>query len=123
MGGFTLVLVLLLFLGGIFVMMPYPARSPLDLVPFGALIVALSLASLGLLDLRKWAALMISLMALDIAILWERKDALHPIPGCANWLGFVFALLLTAPSILTAVCWRTLTWRGDHRLFDWGRNG
>jgi hypothetical protein len=52
---------------------------------------------------------MISLMALDIAILWERKDALHPIPGCANWLGFVFALLLTAPSILTAVCWRTLT--------------
>src|SRR5580693_10484532 len=82
-----------------------------------------SLPGLGLLDLRKWAALMISLMALDIAILWEREDALHPIPGCANWLGFVFALLLTAPSILTGVCWRSLTWRGDHRLFEWGRNG
>ena len=41
MGGFTLVLVLLLFLGGIFVMMHDPARSPLDLVRFGVLIVAL----------------------------------------------------------------------------------
>jgi quinol-cytochrome oxidoreductase complex cytochrome b subunit len=120
MGRFTLVLVVLLFSGGIFMMMHYPARSPLDLVPFGALIVALSLAGLSLLYLRKWAALMISSMALYIAIFWELKDALHPIPGCANWLGFVFALLLTA---LTAVCWRTLTWRGDHRLLTGSEMG
>jgi hypothetical protein len=48
--------------------------------------------------------------------LGEIRDALHPTPGDSNWLGFVFAILLAGPSILTAVYWRTLVWRGKPAL-------
>lgn len=63
----------------------------------------------GIVYLRKWAALAASVMALYVATS-EIRAALHPIPGCASWLGFLFAILLIVPSVLTGVYWRTLLW-------------
>ncbi len=110
MAGFALLFAAILCLGGVLTIARYPPRSPWDLVPLTALVAALVVAGVGLFYLRKWAALLISLIAL-YGSTWEVKDALHPVPGYANWLGFLFAVLLAVPSILTVVYWRTLTWR------------
>ena len=111
MAGFALCLAALLFVGGILTVMHFPPHSRLDLIRPAAIIAALIAGGLGLFYLRKWAALIVSLSALWGAS-WEIRDALRPTPGDANWLGFVFAILLAVPSILTAVYWRTLVWRG-----------
>jgi hypothetical protein len=82
--------------------MRYPPRSPRDVLPLATLVTTLVTSGIGLLYLRKWAALIVSFIKLYIAIIWDLKQALHPIAGAANWLGFLFALLLTIPLILTA---------------------
>lgn len=111
MGGFALLAAAVIFFGGIVVIWRYPLRSWLDLVPFVIVEIALIAVGIGLLHLRKWAALAFSMMALYVAS-WELKGALNPIPGYASWLGFLFAFFLAAPSIVTALYWRTLAWRG-----------
>lgn len=108
--GFALGSAVLLLLMGAFVVLRFPPHSPWEVIPGFAVIGLLASAGAGLLELRKWAAVMISLIAL-YPVYWELKDAFHPVPGYANWLGFVFAALLLIPSIWTAVYWRTLTWR------------
>lgn len=110
MGGFAIVAAAVILLGGIFVIVRYPVRSWLDLVPFVIVELTLVIAGIGLIHLRKWAALVFSLLGLYVAS-WELKDAVNPIPGHANWLGFFFALFLTIPSIVTALYWQTLAWR------------
>jgi hypothetical protein len=75
-----------------------------------AFVAPAAAVGIGLLYLRKWAALGLSLLALYPAF-WCFWDAIHPTPGNANWLGFVFALLLIIPSILTAKYWHVLVWR------------
>jgi len=109
MAALSLSFAVLLLGGSVLTITHYPARSVWDLVPLATVIVMLVAAGIGLFHLRKWAALAVSLLALGVAK-WQVSDALHPIPGDANWLGFVFAILLSIPSILTAVYWRTLTW-------------
>ncbi len=110
MAGFALCFAALLFVGGILAFMHYPPRSPLDLIRPAAAIAALVVGGLGLFYLRKWAALIVSFSVLWAGS-WELRDALHPTPGEANWLGFIFAILLAVPAILTAIYWRTLVWR------------
>lgn len=110
LAGFTLAYDALLFFGGLFAMVRYPPHSYWDIVPGMAFVGALALAGLGLFYLRKWAALMVSALALYVAS-WGVKDALYPIPGYANWVGILFAVLLTIPAILTGTYWRTLVWR------------
>lgn len=110
MGGFALLAAAVILLGGIFTIVRYPLRSWLDLVPFVIVEVVLIVAGIGLLHLRKWAALAFSMMALYVAS-WELRGALNPIPGYASWLGFLFALFLATPLIVTVVYWRTLSWR------------
>jgi hypothetical protein len=110
MGTFALAFAAMLFVGAILTVWHYPPHSPLDLVPLAISVAALTVAGTGLLYLRKWAAVMISLITLYVAS-WEVKDALHPIPGFANWLGFLFALVLLIPSVTTVVYWKTLRWR------------
>ena len=114
MGGLALVFSALLLLGGTFTIVRYPPSSPWHVLPLIAVVVTLIIGGLGLFYLRKWAALLVSVLALWVAT-WELKDALHPIPGRADWLGFVFAILLAIPLILTAVSWRTLLWRGEQK--------
>src|SRR5260370_21170037 len=109
MGGFAIGFAALLFVGGILTVMRYPPHSRLELIRPAAIIAVLIAGGLGLLYLKKWAALIVSLSALWVAS-WEIRDALHPTPGDANWLGFVFAILLAVPSILTGVYWRTWFW-------------
>lgn len=110
LAGFTFACDALLFVGGIFAIVRYPPHSYWDIVPGMAFVAALAVAGVGLFYLRKWAALMTSAFALYVAF-WAVKDALHPVPGYANWVGFLFAALLAIPAILTGVCWRTLIWR------------
>ena len=110
LAGFTLAYDALLFFGGIFTMIRYPPHSYWDMIPGMAFVGTLGVAGVGLLYLRKWAALMVSALALYLAS-WAVKDALHPIPGYANWVGFLFAVLLAIPAILTGVYWGTLVWR------------
>jgi hypothetical protein len=110
MAGFALCFAAVLLLGGILTMLRYPPRSPWHVVPLTALVITLIVAGIGLFYLRKWAALAVSLMALYVAT-WQVEGALNPIPGYANWLGFLFAVLLAIPAILTAMYWRTLVWR------------
>lgn len=84
--------------------------SPAD---YGRLIAVVAMGTvlgIGLLHLRKWAAIAVSLLLLYPAF-WSVYAAVHPSPGGADWLGFFFATLLIGPAILTAFCWRTLTWR------------
>jgi hypothetical protein len=84
--------------------------SPAD---YGRLIIIVAtgtILGIGVLHLRKWAAIAVSLLLLYPAF-WCVYEALHPSPGQADWLGFVFAILLIGPAILTAFCWRTLKWR------------
>jgi len=107
MAGLVLVSAALLLLGGILTMVRYPPRSPWDALPLTALVATLVVVGIGLFYLRKWAALAASVIAFYVAI-WEIKAALQPIPGYASWLGFLFAILLTVPSVLTGVYWRTL---------------
>lgn len=111
MAGFTLCFAAILVVGGILTVMHYPPHSSLELIRPAAVIAALVAGGLGLFYLRKWAALIVSLSALWVAF-WQIRDALRPTPGDANWLGIVFAILFTVPSILTAVYWKTLVWRG-----------
>jgi hypothetical protein len=111
LAGFTLSFAALLIGGGIVTTVRYPPRAAWDVLPLTALVVILIIAGIGLFYLRKWAALVVSLMALYVAT-WQVEGALHPIPGYANWVGFLFAVLLAIPAILTAVYWRTLAWRG-----------
>ena len=75
-----------------------------------ALVVPIAVVGVGLLYLRKWAAFGLSLLALYLAY-WCFWAGLHPKPGNADWLGFIYGLLLVAPSILTAKYWNLLVWR------------
>jgi hypothetical protein len=109
MAGLVLFSAALLLLGGIVTMVRYPPRSPWDALPLTALVAALVVVAIGLFYLRKWAALTASVMTLYVAT-WEIRAALHPIPGYTSWLGFLFAILLIVPSVLTGVYWRTLLW-------------
>jgi hypothetical protein len=97
-----------LFFVAIFV--PRFSSSGLSLGRVLAYFAPVAVLGVGLLCLRKWAALGLSILLLYPAF-WCIWVAVHPIPGNANWLGFVFALLLICPSILTAVQWHQLTWR------------
>jgi hypothetical protein len=81
------------------------------LLAFAILIAALGV---GLLYLRKWAAIGLSLLMLYPAF-WCVSAAVHPIPGNANWLGMLFALVLVSPSILTIKHWHALEWRSGER--------
>ncbi len=90
--------------------MRYPPRSHWEVIPGTLFVGILAAAGLGLFYLRKWAAIALSALTLYLAY-WPLKDAFHPIPGYANWLGFPFAALLAVPSILTATYWRDLIWR------------
>jgi len=112
LAGLVLAYDALLFLGGIYTMLRYPPHSYWQILPGMAFVGVLAVAGLGLLYLRKWAALMISALALYVAF-WGVKDALHPIPGYANWVSVLFAVLLTSPAILTGLCWRALVWRKE----------
>lgn len=114
MGVFALVGAVVILLGGIFVVVRYPLRSWVDLVWPAIDESALVIAGVGLFYRRKWAALMVSLMALYAAS-WQVKSAITPIPGNANWLGFIFAFFLAVPAILTVISWRTLVWAGQER--------
>jgi hypothetical protein len=78
-----------------------------------AVVVLLGVVGFGLLQLRKWAALLFSGLTLCLAFagVWTAIYPVAPRPGDANWLGFVYAAVLIVPSILTARCWHTLTWR------------
>jgi hypothetical protein len=78
---------------------------------YGLLVVFVGVGAvlgIGLLYVRRWAAVGVSILALFPAF-WCVLTALHPIPGNANWLGFVFALPLVSPAIFTAIYWNTLT--------------
>jgi hypothetical protein len=89
---------------------PRFSSSGLSLVTVIAYFVPVAVLGVGLLYLRKWAAVGLSILFLYPAF-WCISTAVHPIPGNANWLGFVFAALLICASIVTAVYWRQLTWR------------
>ncbi len=109
-GGLTLGFSAILALMGGFVVLHYPPHSPWEVIPGTLFVGILSAMGLGLFCLRKWAAVGLSVLTLCLAY-WPLKDAFHPIPGYANWLGFPFAALLAVPSILTATCWRDLKCR------------
>ncbi len=90
---------------------------PLTLAVFVRLFliaVALSVVELGLIGGRKWAALAFSIMTVGYALLVVREivqGIIHPIPGRDDWVGFVFALVLSIPTVVTVKAWRTLVWR------------
>jgi len=113
MGGLALLIAAGLFVGGFFMMSRYHPQSFWDIARFCAVETGLVASGVGLLYLRKWAAIILCAMALYVAS-WEIIGALHPIPGYANWLGFIFGTLLAIPSILTCIHWRALTWRRSH---------
>jgi len=89
--------------------------SPGDYGRLVAFVAIGALLGIGMLHVRKWAAIGVSLLLLYPAY-WCVYAAVHPTPGNADWLGFIFAALLISPSILTATCWRILTWRKTYRL-------
>lgn len=105
MGGFTLGIGLLVLGGGVFVIWRYPVRVWQDVIPPAIIILTLFLCGCGLFLLRKWAALIVSALSLCVAS-WEIKDGIR----YSNWLGFLFALIFLAPTIVTVVYWRTLSW-------------
>lgn len=111
LAAFTLLAAAVVGVGSLFVVTRYPPTSILSLAPLVAVEIALVTAAIGLLGLRKWAAIIVSILALGAAK-WQIESAIHPIPGNANWLGFLFAILLATPAVLTAAYWRTLTWTG-----------
>ena len=118
LGGFALCTAGMLILGVIFLDLRYPPRSLWDFAPLVVVISALIAAGVGLFFLLRWAAITISLMALYVASL-EIKQALNPgpnpQPGSADWLGYVFGVLLAMPAILTVLCWNNLVWRSKSR--------
>src|SRR5258708_6863824 len=61
-----------------------------------AIACPLVIAGVGLIKLRKWAAVAVSMTALYPAY-WCVWAGFHPTPGNADWLGFVFGLLLLTP--------------------------
>ena len=80
---------------------------------WGSMTVLFIVVGIGLLHLRKWAALSFSLMAGAYAFLMVRQayqGIIHPIPGRADWLGFLFALILSIPIVVTVKGWRALVW-------------
>jgi hypothetical protein len=115
-GGTAIGFGLSLFAIGTFTIWRYPWASRRDVLPLLASVTVLLVAGMGLLYLRKWAALLISCFALYAGVFWELREALHPIPGQADWLGFAFALLLTIPSVVTARFWGVLVWRALPRI-------
>jgi hypothetical protein len=67
---------------------------------------------LGLLLLRKWAALILSILLFYPAY-WSLISAVHPVnlvPGEWNWVGYIQAVLLIIPLVLTAMGWHVLVW-------------
>jgi hypothetical protein len=84
--------------------------SPPDYGRLIAVVAVGAVLGIGVLHLRKWAAIALSLLLLYPAF-WCVYSAVHPSTGGADWLGFLFAILLIGPAILTAFGWRTLTWR------------
>lgn len=120
MGGFVLFLAAGLLFAGSLVLGGYSPRH----YPSGSLLIfcarlifavaLLGVTGVGLLKLRKWAALTLSILALYSAF-WSAWAAIHPVdpkPGDASWLGYLYAVLLITPSIMTAKCWRILIWSG-----------
>jgi hypothetical protein len=86
-----------------------PEHSGAGFLRFGGYVVALTVVGMGLLYLKKWAAAIFSGLTLYLAF-WMVKGAIHKVPGQWNRIGFLFALLLIIPSILTAKHWHSLVW-------------
>ena len=83
----------------------------LRFVLLGAILLSMGL---GLLFLRKWAALAFASATLcwSYEALSEGVSGIfHHTPGEWYWTGFISAIMLFSPTILTIKYWGTLTWR------------
>ena len=87
--------------------------SSREVAGFTANVAGIVIVGVGLLLLRKWAAVILSLAGIYGAFLCGRQaveGVTHPVPGQWDWLGFIFALLLLVPTVLTACSWKALVW-------------
>ncbi len=70
-----------------------PAHEFRGIIGLGGIALFLIAVGVGLLKLKKWAALAFSILCLIWGFLGIRQaieGSIHPVPGSADWLGFVF---------------------------------
>jgi hypothetical protein len=110
--GFTAIFLLGAIITGVrFVPPEYRLKA---LLGWGLLASLFTVVGVGLLYLRKWAAIAFSILTTACALVVTRQAVqgmIHPAPGRADWLGFLFALILSVPAFITFKGWRSLVWR------------
>jgi hypothetical protein len=116
MGGLLLIFVPFFVLGAAVAGISYvlPAYRLRAAIGFGLMAVVFVVVGVGLLYLRKWAAVAFSIMTAGygfVAIRQAVAGITHPVPGRADWLGFVFGIIALLPSFLTIKGWDILVWR------------
>jgi len=91
-----------------------PAYRLRAAIGFGLMAAVFVLVGVGLLYLRKWAAVAFSIITAGYGLVGIRQAVggiIHPVPGRADWLGFVFGVIALLPSLLTIKGWQVLIWR------------